>query len=85
MRNKIARTAALSNTGQYIVELFYKFQFSQDLAITPGPQLIIDPALNLEENTIWVFELRAWLALCKWFKYRHDYDKINNHKFGKAI
>ena len=48
---------------QYTAEIFYRLQLAQNLAITPDLQLIIDPALNPDENTIWVFGLRARLAL----------------------
>ena len=48
---------------QYSTELFYRFQLSQNLAITPSVQLLIDPALNPIEDQIWVFGLRMRLAL----------------------
>jgi porin len=48
---------------QYTAELFYRFQLTQNLAITPDVQLIINPALNTEENAIWVFGLRARLSI----------------------
>jgi porin len=38
-------------------------QLTQELAITPDIQLLIDPALNPDEDSIWVFGLRARLAL----------------------
>jgi porin len=47
---------------QYTAELFYRLQLAQKLAITPDVQLIIDPALNPDENRIWVFGLRARLS-----------------------
>ncbi len=48
---------------QYTVEVFYRLQVAQNLAITPDVQLIIDPALNPDENVLWVFGLRARLVL----------------------
>jgi porin len=48
---------------QYSTELFYRLQFSQNLAFTPSVQLLIDPALNPGEDQIWVFGLRMRLAL----------------------
>lgn len=48
---------------QYTAEIFYRFQLTQNLAITPDVQLIIDPVLNPDESSIWVFGLRARLAL----------------------
>jgi porin len=48
---------------QYSTELFYRFQFSQNLAFTPSVQLLIDPALNPDEDKIWVVGLRMRLSL----------------------
>jgi porin len=48
---------------QYAFELFYRLQVTQELAITPDIQFLIDPALNPEEDSIWVFGVRARLAL----------------------
>ena len=44
---------------QYTVEAYYRFQLMKELAITPGVQFLIDPALNPDESSIWVFGLRA--------------------------
>jgi len=35
---------------------------TKELSITPDVQLLIDPALNTEKDTLWVFGLRARLA-----------------------
>jgi porin len=48
---------------QYTAELFYRFQVSDHIAITPDIQFIKDPALNPDENQIWVLGLRLRLAL----------------------
>ena len=48
---------------QYTMELFYRWQLGQQLAITPDLQLLIDPANNPDPSQIWVFGLRARLAL----------------------
>jgi porin len=48
---------------QYTTELFWRYQLTRELAITPSVQLLIDPALNPSEDQIWVFGLRARLAL----------------------
>ena len=48
---------------QYTAELFYRIQLSQSLAITPDIQLIIDPALNPDDDSIFVAGLRMRLAL----------------------
>jgi porin len=47
---------------QTTIEAFWRFQFAQNLAITPSLQLLIDPALNLEDDEIWVFGLRLRLT-----------------------
>ena len=49
--------------GQYTAEIYYRFQVMKVLTVTPDVQLIIDPALNPQESSIWVFGLRARLAL----------------------
>jgi porin len=48
---------------QYAFEVYYRLQVAKEFAITPDLQLLIDPALNPEEDTIWVYGLRARLAL----------------------
>ena len=47
---------------QTTIEAFWRFQFSQGLAITPSVQLLIDPALNPVDDEIWVFGLRIRLS-----------------------
>ena len=47
---------------QYTAELFYRHHLLQNLAITPDVQFLINPALNPEEDRIWIFGLRARLA-----------------------
>jgi porin len=44
-------------------EIFYRFQLAQNLAITPSMQLLKDPALNTDEETIWVWSLRFRLTM----------------------
>jgi porin len=48
---------------QYTTELFYRFQYTQNLAITPSVQWLVDPALNPNEDNIWIFGLRVRLNL----------------------
>jgi porin len=48
---------------QLTEELFYRLQFAQNLAITPSIQLISDPALNPDEDFIWIMGLRARLTI----------------------
>jgi porin len=44
---------------QTTIETFWRFQFSQNFAITPSVQLLIDPALNPVDNEVWVWGVRA--------------------------
>ncbi len=47
---------------QFTAELFYRVQLSQNVAITPDLQWIVDPALNPDESSLLVFGLRARLT-----------------------
>ena len=44
-------------------EFFYRLQLAENLAITPSVQLLRDPALNDEDDTVWVTGLRIRLTL----------------------
>ena len=48
---------------QYALELFLRIQLSRQLAITPDVQLLLNPARNPDQSSIWVFGLRGRLAL----------------------
>jgi len=48
---------------QYVIETYYRYQLTQQLAITPDVQLLIDPAQNPNHDRLWVLGLRARLAL----------------------
>lgn len=48
---------------QYAVELFYRLQLTEEVAITPSVNLLIDPALSPEEDSIWVFGVRGRIAM----------------------
>jgi len=47
---------------QYALEVFYRLNISEQLAITPDIQFIKNPAQNPTEGSIWVFGLRARMA-----------------------
>ncbi len=47
---------------QSTMELFYRIQLFEDLAITPDIQYIRNPALNRDESSLWTVGLRARLA-----------------------
>ena len=44
---------------QYSIELFYRVQVTQEFQVTPSVQFIVDPAFNLEADTITVLGLRG--------------------------
>ena len=48
---------------QYTTELFWRYQLTTELAVTPTIQYIKDPALNPNENSLWAFGLRARIVL----------------------
>ncbi len=43
---------------QYTAELFYRWQVSKAIAVTPDLQYIKNPALNAETDSLWVLGLR---------------------------
>ena len=45
--------------NQQTIELFYRFQLAKQLAITPDIQYIKNPALNPDEDDLFIFGLRA--------------------------
>jgi porin len=49
--------------NQVAGELFYRLQLAQNLAITPSVQLVLDPALNPDEDELWIGSLRARFTL----------------------
>jgi porin len=56
-------TIASGLNNQYTVEIFYRLQISTRLAITPDIQFLINPALNPDASSIFVWGVRARLAL----------------------
>lgn len=48
---------------QYTTELFWRYQLTKELAVTPSIQYIKDPALNPDEDSLWAFGLRVRVAL----------------------
>ena len=48
---------------QYTTELFWRYQMTTELAISPTIQYIVDPALNAEESSMWVLGLRLRVVL----------------------
>lgn len=48
---------------QYAMEAYFRLQVTKEFSITPDVQLLINPALNPDEDTIWVFGLRARISI----------------------
>ncbi len=49
--------------NQAVFEAYYRWHLTEQIAITPDIQYLIDPALNPDHDSLWVFGLRARLAL----------------------
>jgi porin len=49
--------------NQYTTELFWRFQVTTELAITPTIQYIKDPALDPDADSLWAFGLRVRVVL----------------------
>ena len=45
--------------GQFTSELFYRWQVSQNVQVTPSVQVLVDPALNPTEDVVGIFGVRA--------------------------
>jgi porin len=58
-----ALTFAPGLDDQYTSEVFYRYMVSKHLAITPDLQYIKDPALNPNEDSVWIAGIRARLTL----------------------
>jgi len=48
---------------QYTMEAFWRWQVGEQLAITPDVQLLVNPANNPDADQIWVYGIRARIAL----------------------
>jgi porin len=47
---------------QYTAEVFYRWQVTQNVQLTPSVQVLVDPALNPDDDVIGVFGVRARVA-----------------------
>ena len=47
---------------QYVFEAYYRWQLSEQFALTPDIQYLIDPALNPDQDRLWIIGLRGRLA-----------------------
>jgi porin len=44
---------------QFSAEVFYRYQLAENFQITPSVELLVDPALNPEESTLWLSGIRG--------------------------
>ena len=44
---------------QFGIEAYYRVQLTNEIAVTPDVQYIINPARNIEVDSLWVFSLRV--------------------------
>jgi len=58
-RRPSADTLGSGLDDQYTTEIYYRWQALKVLAITPGVQLLVNPALNPDEDLITIWGLRA--------------------------
>jgi porin len=56
-------TIVLGLSDQYALEFFYRMNLTAQVTLTPDIQFVKNPALNPSEDSIWVFGLRARLAI----------------------
>ena len=48
---------------QHVFEVFYRIQVSSRIAVTPDIQFILNPALNEEQNSLFLWGIRGRIAL----------------------
>jgi len=58
----IGKTNVNHDAVQYTSEVFYRFQFSKIIAMTPSVQWLLHPALNPRHNSVIVFGIRIRFA-----------------------
>jgi len=58
-----ADPAASGLDDEYVIETSYKLQLSPNFSLMPDVQLLIDPANNPDEDTVWVVGLRGLLSV----------------------
>jgi len=49
--------------SQHLIEVYYRIQLSKRLAVTPDLQWIINPAMNEEQSSIFVYGIRGRISL----------------------
>ena len=49
--------------SEYVLETSYAFQLTPYFSLTPDVQLLLNPARQPEESSVWVFGLRCIISL----------------------
>ena len=57
-----SETSTAASSFQFTSEMFYRFQLTEFLAVTPDVQLIVNPALNPSADAIAFFGIRLRAA-----------------------
>jgi len=57
------KVSGIDLDDEYVIETSYKFQIWPFLSLTPDLQLLLNPANNPDESSVWIFGLRAILTL----------------------
>ena len=57
-----AEPADRSLRDEYVVEAGYKMALTPQLSVMPDIQVVIDPAENPTEDSLWLFSLRTILT-----------------------
>ncbi|NEV65092.1 carbohydrate porin [Thiorhodococcus minor] len=52
-------TFGVDRDDQWISEVFYRVQLTENLQITPNLQIVVNPALNPDRDAVALFGLRA--------------------------
>ena len=61
--NPSSKTFGPGLDDETLIETSFQFQMSRNFSMTPNLQLVINPAGNPSESTIWIFGLRVILTL----------------------
>ena len=49
--------------NEFVIETSYKFELANNLSLTPDIQLLLNPANNPTESSVWVLGLRMIVVL----------------------
>ena len=55
MGKSLVKTFGPGLDYEFLIETSYKFQLSKNFSVTPDVQLVLNPAGNPSESSIWIF------------------------------